>query len=222
MKKHGYKNLWMSPNVAITRLNFLIKKYGIQTILNKSIFKHEREAWIAGVFLLGLRHADRKEYWLEIETENGTPDIYGYQLREVDGNYHRDVFNIEIVEWETHGGSIVDIIKNKSIKAYPDYFFLLIYARKGGEVIDYNKTCAEITNLRIPFLEIWVLAATSYNNDYHLTRIYRQKFQIRFNLNLAIIGNKEQTSFATFLNRGKGTEIENLGLIYVPYPEIKS
>jgi len=220
MRKYGYKNLWMSPSVAIVRLNYLIEKYGIQKILSKSIFKHEREAWIAAVFLLGLRQQDSKEYWLEIETEQATPDIYGYQLREVEGNYRRDVYNIEITEWEEHGGNIIDIIKNKSKKSYSDYFFLLIYARKGGEIIDYSNIYNEILSFRIPFSEIWILASSSYNQDYHLTRVYKQIFQIRFNLNSAIINNKEQKSFATFLKRGKGTEFKNLGQILVPYPQI--
>lgn len=219
MEKHDYKNLWMSPNVAIVRLSSLINKYGPQKVLKKSIFKHEREAWITALFFLGLKEISGKEYWIEIETRESTPDTYGYYLENINGNYHRRIFNIEITEWEEHSGGIMEIIKNKSNKFYPDFYFLLIYARKNGEIIDYDEIHNKIIELKVPFFEIWVLANSSANNDYHLTEIYRQKFQIRFNLDSALSKNINQISFATFLKRGAGTKLTDLGTVYVPTPE---
>lgn len=219
-KKHDYKNLWMSPNIAITRLSSLIDKYGIEKILKKSVFKHEREAWVAASFLLGLREVDKREYWIEIETQESTPDIYGYYLDVIKGNFHRRVFNIEIVEWEEHGGDILDIIRNKCKKNYPHDFFLLIYVRRGGEIIRYDDICESIKTISVPFVQIWILAPSSENNDYHLTLIFKNKFQIRFNLNEAIEKNKQQRQFATSLGRGVGTDIKDLGIVYVPFPQI--
>jgi len=221
MQEHGYKNLWMSPNVAIIRLNLLIEKYGIKTVVRNGLFRHEREAWIAASFLLGWRENNNEEYWLEIEMEEATPDIHGYTLRPLKRGFHREDYNFEIVEWEEHSKGILDVIKKKCKKCYPNYFLLLVYARKRGELIDYEKVHDEIKNNKVPFLDIWILAASSNSNDYHLTRVYRDKFQICFNLNEALKKVNNQSDYATNLGRGGGTDRKNLGVVYVPLPELK-
>lgn len=53
--KKDYKNLWMSPNIAIGRLEDLIKKYGLEKILVSNQVKHEREGWIGGVFFAWIK-----------------------------------------------------------------------------------------------------------------------------------------------------------------------
>lgn len=211
----------MSPNAAISRLSSLLAKYGPKTVIGKSEFKHEREAWIAAVFLLGLRQFDKNEYWLEIETEESTPDVYGYYLDNVDGNNHRLVCNLEITEWEEHSKNIIEVIKNKSRKNYPSDFYLLVYARKPGESIDYDQLYEEINKSKIPFAQIWTIACFSDDNDYHLTQIHPKKLQFEFNLDAAIGDNKSQTCFATFLMRGKGTKARPLGEIFVPLPKLR-
>jgi len=220
--KKDYENLWMSPNVAISRLYLLVNKYGIEEVIKRNAFKREREAWIAASFLLGLRETDQKEYWIEIATKESTPDIYAYSLKIVDGNFHRDVYNIEIAEWEEHGKSLLEIIKNKCKKNYPKFFWLLIYARKPGTVIDYDILFKEIDSFsdKIPFSSIWILANSSDNNDYHLTEVCKIKRQIGFNLDQALIKNKRQNNFATFTKRNTGTEIKHLGDVYVPLPKL--
>ncbi len=223
--KKGYKNLWLSPNQAIDRLRILIEKYGLETVLRKSIFKHEREAWIGGVFLLGLRDADKREWWIEIETEAATPDIYGFFLDTIDvgiskKGIRRNVMNIEIVEWEPHGAGILDLIGDKCKKAYPADYSLLVYVRRGGEVLNYQVIFEELKKVKVPFLQIWILVPSSYDNDYHLSSIYDKFIQIRFNLDRAIEGNKNQIRFATNTGRGLAANPENLGEIEVLLPEI--
>lgn len=219
--EHGYKNLWMSPNVAINRLKIIIEKYGIGVAIKRNEFRHEREAWIAAVFLLGLRKFDKNEYWLEVETEQSTPDIYGYYIEKIEDKNHRWVCDIEITEREEHGGSIAELIENKSKKSYPRDFYLLIYARKSGELLDYDKIYEAVKRIKIPFSKIFILCCISDDNDYALVEVFPKKYKLEFNLDVAIEGNKDQLAFATFLKRGKGTKPVPLGEIFVPLPEIK-
>ncbi|OGZ66580.1 MAG: hypothetical protein A3C58_02655 [Candidatus Staskawiczbacteria bacterium RIFCSPHIGHO2_02_FULL_34_10] len=226
MIKKDYKNLWMSPNVVISRLDDLIKKYGLKTVIRKNEFRHEREGWIGGVFLLGLRELGEITYWLEIETEDSTPDVYGSFLDVIETNtgkkgVRENFFSIEIVEWEEHGPSIVDLIKNKCKKHYPNNYFLLVYVRRGGKVLDYEKIVEELKGAKIPFAQIWILVPSSNDHDYHLTKIYKGLFQIAFNLNDAIKKNEKQIKFATNMGKGLATEMENLGEISVPLPELE-
>ncbi len=217
----NYKGIWMSPSIAIKRLDILLERCGndLKRILANGT-KHEREAWVAGVFLLGLNEIQPSQYWLEIVVEEATPDIYGYKIDIINGNYHRGVYNIEITDFEEHSKTIEDIIKQKSFKSYPDYFQLLIYARKGGYLLDYDAIFDSINKISIPFANIFILSASSYEDDYELVQIYPLKWRLSFNLHSVIQKNINQKELATFLKRGSGTDLTNLGVLSLPLPEI--
>jgi hypothetical protein len=220
MDKSVYKNLWMSPTFMVDRMTLILNRYGIDTVLSHNNFKQEREAWVAAVFLLGLGSIEGSEYWLEINTENGTPDIYAYYLEQVNGNNHRTDLPLEIVDFEDHNETISALIAQKSKKAYPPYYDLIVYARKGGAEIDYDQIFEDAHGIKIPFREIWILSTVTYENDYHLTMVYPYKFQIPFNLNGEYDKHRSQSQLATFLKRGTGTEPHFLGIKEVPLPEI--
>jgi hypothetical protein len=220
MDKSVYKDIWISPNFMVDRMTLLLEKHSIDTVLSKSQFKQEREGWVAAAFLLGLGSIEGSEYWLEINSENDTPDVYAYYLRHVDGNNHRDILPIEVVDFEEHSENITSLITQKSQKEYPPYFALVVYARKGGAEIDYDAIAENAQKIRIPFREIWILSAISYEDDYRLTMVYPFKLQIPFNLHQEYERHKNQIPLATQLKRGKGTEPTFLGIKEIPFPEI--
>lgn len=215
-----YKGLWMSPNIVVSRFESIVKKCGAKAAVRSSRFQREREAWITGVFILGLRQDTGLEYWVEVETIDSTPDTYGYFIEQINDNNYRRVLNFEVTEWEDHVDSLEEIIKNKTRKAYPNYFILLVYGWKPGATVNLEK---EFVNLQkssdIPFSEIWLVVATGPPKNYQLTKLYPSRGRIRFNLDNALEGNRKQPEFGKFLKRGTGTVRTPLGKIYFPLPE---
>lgn len=102
--------------------------------------------------MLGLKENDGKEYWLEIEIEDSTPDVYGSFLDMIETNagkkaIRENFFSIEIVELEKHTINIVKLIKDKCHKSYSTDYFLLAHVRKGGEILEYEKIYKKIEKL---------------------------------------------------------------------------
>lgn len=213
----GYKGVWMSPDTIILRLEGLLKKYDYSFVLKSNKFKHEREAWVSAVWALGITHEINTEIWIEIETTEETPDTYVFYFDVIDNRNYKRVFNIEVADWEEHTDDLLNIIKNKSKKNYPDYFILLIYARNPKKKINSEEIYSKLKKIKIPFSEIWILTCTG-NDDYVIQRLYPQKSEIPFNVKSLRDRFKNQISFAKFLKRGRGTDLENLGNFYLPLP----
>ncbi len=131
-RAEGYTNLWMSPEFVVARFEKIIGTYGFEEA-KKGRFKREREAWISAVWALGLRETMKRiEYWIEIETLDQTPDCKVQFFDTTKGYNHRMILNLEIVEWEEHQDDVMNVIRAKCLKAYPDYFYLIVLARNGG------------------------------------------------------------------------------------------
>jgi len=93
-KVDGYKNVWISPDFCLIRFRSLIKKHGVEQALRNNLYKHEREAWVSAMWALGLSSKTGKEYWVEIELKEDTPDTYIHSLDIINGNNHELKFNV--------------------------------------------------------------------------------------------------------------------------------
>lgn len=219
--KDIYKNLWLSPNSAINHFELLAREYGRDNAVKDVQFKQQREAWIVAVSLLGIREISDREYWLEIVVDEETPDIYCYYLDVIDNRNHRRVLNIEVTEWEEHSGDIMEIIKKKARKAYPEYFQLLIYARKVGEKVDVKKLVREMQKINIPFNEVLILIPRSMDGDHLLIGIdtHTQEVNfVKFNFKKAMDNSKAQVEFVKSLGRGSRKGGVDLGKFFLPIP----
>ena len=216
----SYKNVWMSPNTMIQRFSDIISTHGAQNAVYHKQFQPERECWISSIWALGLKEIIKREYWVEIETIDNTPDTYVFYLDIVDGNYHRQVMNIEVVEWEEHTENIEQVIKKKCNKNYPNYFYLLIYIRRENVSLEMEKLFKFVQTLQVPFSEIWLVGAES-DDDYVIAKIFPTYTHARFKLSESLEKNKNQQGFTTIRQRGTGTKITPLGTIYLPIPDIK-
>jgi hypothetical protein len=211
----GYTGLMMSPSFVIRRFETVINTRGFAEA-KKGGAKREREAWISAVWALGLRETTGREYWIEIVTDDQTPDTKVHFLDQSAGHNHRMTHNLEIVEWDEHRSDVMDVIAQKCRKAYPSYFHLVVLARNGKN-IDVPSLLEQIKSLSVPFAEMWILGRIS-GYAYKMFMFYPGQQLIEFDLRQVLAGNSNKVDFLQPLGRGKSTEFEDLGVGYLPIP----
>ena len=216
LRAETYTGLWMSPRIAVVRMNTLIEKHGYGEATTSGRFKREREAWTTGMYALGLAEMYSKEYWVEIETVDQTPDTRVHHIDQSAGHNEIETQHIEIVDWEEHVDDALDLIKQKCRRAYPPYFCLLLLARN-GQNFDVGGITREIRNVNIPFAEIWVLGRIS-DEAMTLLRLVPSSMRADFDITDALEKGKRQGHFMVRQKRGASTEFRDLGPTFLPIP----
>lgn len=212
-----YSELWMSPYVAIHRMAAISDSYGIDRARTDGQFKKEREAWTTAWFALALSKLDGDQWWIEIETEDSTPDT---RLRHIDQSSRNNVIqtrSIEVVDWEENVHDIMEVIEKKCKRAYPEHYFLLVNARHEGKVVNADQVAEQIKLLRSPFLEIWLVGRVG-PDDIKVVRVAPGIFSIDLRIRAELENAKKQKAFVHRGIRGSGTEMRDLGLAYLPIP----
>ena len=213
----SYANLMMSPSFVIRRFETVIGTHGFAAA-KRGRHKKEREAWISAVWALGLREITGKEYWIEIETKEQTPDCKVHFFDQSAGSNHRKTQNVEIVEWDEHRADVMEVITQKCRKAYPGYFFLVVLARNGKN-IDVPDVSRQLNELTVPFGEIWILGRLSaVSTKYGMFLLHPSHKLVEFDLVEALRKDTRPVDFLKFQKRGKSTRMENLGAAYLPIP----
>jgi hypothetical protein len=154
-------DVYLSPPFAIKRFLGLRQKHGDKAAVTKSEYKPEREAWITGVFLLGLSKIAKREFWLRVNTEDTVPDVYTISFVETARGVTAEMQNVEVFEYESHAHTdIIGAIENKlKGKVYPDNYILLCYVHdRTGEVFNTNEIYERVKVLNLKIAEVWVLA----------------------------------------------------------------
>jgi hypothetical protein len=215
----SYKGIWMSPNFVISRMLKIIATYGYRLAESCRCFKQEREAWTTALWALGLIESHGREYWVEIETEEATPDTKVHALDQSTGNNQIGTYDIEVVDWEEHVDDLMEIIKKKCGRAYPSYFGLLILGRN-GKTIYPDAVIEAISQIkRVTFAEIWMVGrALEDNGRVQMVRFYPHRGDIHFDIRDAMRRNEGQKDFMQPQGRGTGLEIHSLGDMYLPIP----
>jgi hypothetical protein len=212
----GYTDLLMSPNEAICRFETVVAERGFPEAWTGRV-KREREAWISAVWALGLREITGRQYWIEVETRDQTPDC---KVRYVDsslGYNLRGTINVEIVEWDEHRPDVMDVIIPKCAKAYPEYFTLLVFARNGKPIGTH--AAQQLKSLAVPFKEIWILGRASVEDStYRMFMLHPSPQGVDFNLFDLLKKNSSQPEFAQFETRSKRTEMTDRGMMHLPIP----
>ena len=80
----------------------IVQTYGLGEAEGSGRFKQEREAWTSAVWALGLSEMNPKDFWVEIVTDEQTPDTRVHYLDQSAGYNHVMTYNVEVVDWETH------------------------------------------------------------------------------------------------------------------------
>ena len=212
-----YSELWMSPYIAIRRMATISETFGIERARTDGRFKKERESWTTGVFALALSKLNRERWWIEIETIDNTPDTRLRQLDQSSGNNVIQTRNIEVVDWEENVDDIMEVIRKKCKRAYPEHYLLLVNARNSGKVLDVDRVIQEMKRIRSPFLEVWVVAFVGLD-DMKVVRVAPGALSVDLKIRAELENAKKQTPFIKRGKRGTGTELRDLGPAYLPIP----
>jgi hypothetical protein len=212
-----YSELWMSPYIAIRRMATISETVGIERARTDGRFKKEREAWTTGLLALALSKLNGEQWWIEIETKESTPDTKLRQLDQSSGKNVIQTRNIEVVDWEENVDDIMEVIRKKCKRAYPDHYFLLVNARNSGKVLDFDRVMQEMKGIRSPFLEVWVVAFVG-PDDMKVVRVAPGALSVDLKSRVELEKAKKQTPFMKRGARGTGTELRDLGPTYLPIP----
>ena len=215
----SYKGLLINPKFVIERMTRLVQTYGLREVEASGRFKQEREAWTSAVWALGLSEMNPKDYWVEVVTDEQTPDTRVHYLDQSTGDNHVMTCNVEVVDWETHVHDPMQLIGAKCAKAYPDYFFLVLLARS-GKVVYPQMIANDVRGIAVPFAEIWMLGRASDSDTLvHMARLHPLPVvNVDFDLREALNKTRSDPMFLQRQTRGRGTEFTSLGPIYLPIP----
>ena len=213
-----YSELWMSPYIAIRRMATISETFGIERARTDSQFKKEREAWTTGVFALALSKLNGGPWWIEIETKDNTPDTRLRQLDQSSGNNVIQTRNIEVVDWQENVDDIMEVIRKKCKRAYPDHYLLLVNARNSRKVLDFDQVIQEMKRTDSPFLEVWVVAFVG-PDDMKVVRVAPGALSVDLKIRAELEKAKKQTPFIKRGIRGTGTELRDLGPAFLPIPK---
>ena len=212
-----YSELWMSPYIAIRRMATISETFGIEQARTNGRFKKEREAWTTAVLAVALSRLNGEQWWIEIETKDSTPDTKLRQLDQSSGNNVIQTRNIEVVDWEENVAEIMEVIRKKCSRAYPDHYLLLVNARNSGKVLDFDRVIQEMKGIHSPFLEVWVVAFVG-PDDMKVVRVAPGTLSVDLKIRAELERAKKQTPFMKRGSRGTGTELRDLGPAYLPIP----
>lgn len=212
-----YSELWMSPYIAVRRMATVTETFGIERARKDGRFKKEREAWTTGVLALALTKLNGDQWWIEIETEESTPDTKLRLLDQSTGNNVIQTRNIEVVDWEENVDDIMDVIRKKCRRAYPHHYLLLVNARNSGKVLDFDRVIQEMKGIHSPFLEVWVVAMVG-RGDMRVVRVAPGALSVDLEIRPELEKAKTQAPFIQRGIRGTGTEVRDLGPAYLPIP----
>lgn len=207
----------MSPYIAIRRMATISETFGIEQARTDGRFKKEREAWTTAVFAVALSRLNGAQWWIEIETKDSTPDTKLRQLDQSSGNNVIQTRNIEVVDWEENVADIMEVIRKKCRRAYPDHYLLLVNARNSGKVLDFDRVIQEMKGIHSPFLEVWVVAFVG-PDEMKVVRVAPGIVSVDLKIRAELERAKKQTPFMKRGSRGTGTELRDLGPAYLPIP----
>lgn len=215
LRPSNYSEVWMSPCFVIDRMVTISQTYGIDVARADRRFKREREAWTTAMLALALTKLNGHEWWVEVETVQGTPDN---KLQRIDQSPRGNIiqtWEIEVVDWVESVPDIMEVIRKKAARAYSDKSLLLVNARS-GKLLDFDQVIEEMKKLRSPFLEVWIVAFIRPGD----VKVVRVAPALPFvDLTREDFENAgKQRSFMKRGTRGTSTEFEDLGLFYLPIP----
>jgi hypothetical protein len=197
------------------RFTSAVEEHGYEKALTGTV-KQEREAWIAAAWALCLQQETGREYWIEIVTQEQTPDCKVHFIDQSEG--HNNIFttHLEIVEWDPHRPNLMDVVRQKCAKRYPSYFTLVVLARN-GKGVTFPDDIRGLNELTIPFSEMWIMGRASPDTTTYSVCLFHPCIKLmQFELMDALERNKNQIDFLQPEGRGSGTEFKDRGLIHMP------
>jgi len=185
-------DIFISPKFAIRRMIGVGHKYGRLNAIKSSSFQQVRECYIAGVFLLGLSHITKINYWLQPNSDpNNAPDVFAISIRNPKDKSEigvvREVWKIEIFEYEDHSRDdlTTHILKKVKDKRYGKDTVLVCFVHKSNILINPEQLFNDLEKYRLEISEIWLLFQCDLfpNSDYVISKIFGDKACLVINFN---------------------------------------
>jgi len=212
-----YSKVWMSPYFAIARLQKIAETHGTKRALTEGRFKKEREAVATAFLAFALSKLGGEKFYIEIETADNTPDIKLHHIDQSSGHNNIKTRSVEVVDWEEHVPDIMEVIRKKCSRPYPDYYFLLVSARYAGRFINFANICDEMKTIQSPFLETWVTGFSGINK-LAVARVAPGLLEFSLDYWDELQNAKQQPEIVRRGIRGTGTEFYPLGPSFLPLP----
>lgn len=217
----------VSPYAAI-RLFAKTYIHNGEEIFTSRKYKLTREAWIASMFLLGIRSNSGYDWFFKPEMA-GSPDFYCYAFiydKEKRGSIRQEV-SLEVFEYrnEENEEDFLEALKKIKLNKIVDPNLTLVcYIRRSQVIpsaIELNK---ELKKIHPKIKEIWYLGNVSSDSRiWRITQIYPNTTAIDLDYD-EILATKEKHSFIhAYRGKSDSFEYENTGkkVILTPEFEIK-
>lgn len=144
--KRSYKlselpdNLMLSPKFLFDWWDGVIERFGGEVALtNKSPdFKLARELWVAGVFACCKRLSSKKEHWVSAVSDEAPDALVAYfDVDHIGAN--RQIYQIEVTEYDNNSESLQQTLKKKMDKAYHPTTRIICYMTRTKGDFEVNQ-----------------------------------------------------------------------------------
>lgn len=174
----------MSPAKAIQRFENILHRDGVKRATEAVSFQKAREAWIAGVFLLGYSSITKELWWLQ-EVEDDPPDIIASTYRRPKNKGEKGVVKeralLEICEYPVQSKyKLGEHIANKlSNKLYHPETWLVCYIRRPGEHMRLVDPMKLLQKTEVKIREIWIVfhVQNEMPTRFRIARLYSKGFK---------------------------------------------
>jgi len=218
IQESNYSLVLMSPWIAITRMQTLSERCGIDLARTDGKFKHEREAFAAGVLALALSKLKEYVFWIEVEMVDSTPDTRLWLIHETEKGNVFDKRNVESVDWDENVDDIMEVIRKKCKKAYPRDYVLLVHARNYEKEINFGCVIEEMKGIQSPFLEIWVFAVLWQFGIFKVVRVSPALPVVELKIPETLEEASKQHPFLMRGRRGSTPGFWDAGDCFLPLP----
>lgn len=161
-------NLMISPKFLFDWWDQVVARCGAQRALeDKSAdFKLARELWVAAVFACCKRLSSNKEHWVSAVSDEAPDALVAYFDLDKIGTF-RQIYPIEVTEYERNSKSIEDVIKKKLSKAYTQVTRIVCYISRVDVTtfVDTVKLSKFVAKNNPHNYEVWVLGSFEPKKD---------------------------------------------------------
>ena len=161
-------NLMLSPKFLLDWWDGVIGIFGDEIALtNKSSdFKLARELWVAAVFACCKRLSSGKEHWVSTVSDQAPDALVAYfDVDHIGAN--RQIYPIEVTEYDDNAESLEQVIKKKLDKAYTPTTRIICYMTRSKDSFELNlKEIADFVKKNNPRdYEVWLLGGFKPERD---------------------------------------------------------
>ncbi len=161
-------NLMLSPKFLFDWWDGVIDLYGSEVALNDKSpdFKLGRELWVAAVFACCKRLSSEKEHWVSAVSAEA-PDAFVARFDVDDVGAFREIYQIEVTEYDDNAESLQEVIKKKLDKAYDPTTRIVCYMtrRKGDFELNLKELADFVKDNNPRNYEVWLLGGFTPKRD---------------------------------------------------------